>query len=132
MGEPDLEGARFDAEFYLPIRLKAIFSQLNVAGTEKIDGKDTTLVVGTRDGKPPVKFYFDSTSGLLVRILRYTDTALGLNPTQIDYADYREADGVKTPSRWTIARPSGRFTIQVEQLQQNTTIEAARFAPPAQ
>jgi len=131
MGGPDVEGARFDAEFYLPVRMKEIFPELKVGGTEKIDGKDTTLVLGTRQGKPPVKFYFDPTSGLLVRVLRYTDTALGLNPTQIDYSDYRDVEGVKTPYRWTIARPSGRFTIQVEQVQQNAAIDAAKFAAPA-
>jgi len=131
MGAPDVEGARFDAEFYLPIRMKEIFPELKVGGVEKVDGKDATLVLGIREGKPPVKFYFDSTSGLLVRMLRYTDTAFGLNPTQIDYADYRDVEGVKTPCRWTIARPSGRFTIQVEQVQVNVAIDAAKFAAPA-
>jgi photosynthetic reaction center cytochrome c subunit len=65
-------------------------------------------------------------------VLRYTDTAFGLNPTQIDYADYREVDGVKIPYRWTIARPSGHFTIKVDEVQQNVTIDAAKFAAPPQ
>jgi len=132
MSSPDAEGAHLDAEFYLPLRIKQIFSEVKVGGQEKIEGKDTTLVLGIREGKPPVKFYFDTSSGLLVRVLRYADTALGLNPTQIDYADYRDADGVKIPYRWTIARPSGRFTIQVEQVQQNAAIDASRFTAPPQ
>lgn len=132
MSSPDAEGAHLDAEFYLPLRIKQIFSEVKVGGQEKIEGKDTTLVLGIREGKPPVKFYFDTASGLLVRVLRYADTALGLNPTQIDYADYRDADGVKIPYRWTIARPSGRFTIQVEQVQQNAAIDASRFTAPPQ
>ena len=132
MSSPEAEGAHLDAEFYLPLRIKQIFSEVKVGGQEKIEGKDTTLVHGIREGKPPVKFYFDMASGLLVRVLRYADTALGLNPTQIDYADYRDADGVKIPYRWTIARPSGRFTIQVEQIQQNAAIDASRFTAPPQ
>ncbi len=48
-------------------------------------------------GQPPVKFYFDKSSGLLLRMVHYTDTPLGLNPTQVDFADYRSVDGVKTP-----------------------------------
>ena len=48
-----------------------------------------------------MKFYFDKTSGLLLRMVHYTDTPLGLNPTQVDFADYRAVDGVKTPYRWT-------------------------------
>jgi hypothetical protein len=36
-------------------------------------------------------------------------------PTQIDYAAYRDADGVKIPYGRTVARPGNRFTIQVNQ-----------------
>jgi len=78
-----------------------------------------------------VKLYFDPQSGLLVRMVRYNDSPLGLNPTQIDYADFRDAGGVKIPFRWTIARPSGSFTIQVEQADQNVPIDPGKFAPPA-
>jgi hypothetical protein len=86
---------------------------------------------GLRDGKPPVNFYFDQQSGLLVRMVRYLDTPLGLNPTQIDFADYRDSGGVKIPYRWTIARPRGQFTIQVERVNQNVKIDERKFAPPA-
>jgi len=78
-----------------------------------------------------VKFYFEQQTGLLLRMLHYGDTALGLNPTQIDFADYREADGVKTPYKWTIARPSGAFTIQVDEVESNVPIDASRFVKPA-
>jgi hypothetical protein len=64
-------------------------------------------------------------------MVRYGDSALGLNPTQVDYADYRDSGGVKIPYHWTIARPSGRFTIQVDKVEQNVPIDAAKFAPPA-
>ena len=58
------------------------------------------------------------------------------NPTQINYADYRDANGVKIPFRWTVARPSGRFTIQIDESQENVpvddkTFEKASQAPPS-
>ena len=65
-----------------------------------------------------------------MRLIRYADTALGLNPTQIDYADYREENGVKMPFRWTLSRPGNRFTIQVEQVQQNVAVDDAKFVVP--
>jgi hypothetical protein len=34
------------------------------------------------------------------------------------------------PCRWTVARPGNRFTIQVEQLQQNVPVDDAKFVPP--
>jgi hypothetical protein len=38
---------------------------------------------------------------------------------------------VKIPYRWTLARPLGRFTIQVDQVQQNIPIDDSKFAKPA-
>src|SRR2546422_11538767 len=49
---------------------------------------------------------------------------------QVDYSDYREANGVKVPFRWTLARPGNRFTIQVEQLQQNVPVDDSKFVIP--
>jgi hypothetical protein len=132
MSQGEAEAARLDADLYFPVRLREIFSDFRLALPEKIEGHDTTVVLAMREGKPPVKLYFDQQSGLLVRMLRYADTPLGLNPSQVDYADYKESAGVRIPYRWTLARPSGRFTIQVQDVQVNVPIDAARFAAPAE
>jgi photosynthetic reaction center cytochrome c subunit len=129
MGPSEIDAARLDADLYFPVHLKEIFSELGVAPSERVRGQDLTVIRGLRQGKPPVKFYFDK-SGLLVRMVRYGDSALGLNPTQVDYADYRDSGGVKIPYQWSIARPSGRFTIQIDKVEQNVPIDAAKFAPP--
>ena len=65
------------------------------------------------------------------RIVRYAESPLGRYPTQIDDGDYRDVDGVKTPFQWTIARPGERFTIRIEQAQQNVPIDENKFARPA-
>ena len=65
------------------------------------------------------------------RIVRYAESPLGRYPTQIDYENYRDVDGVKTPFQWTIARPGERFTIRIEQAQQNVPIDENKFARPA-
>jgi photosynthetic reaction center cytochrome c subunit len=126
------DAARMDADLYFPIHLKVPNQKFVVQPGEKMDGHETNLVVVRGEGQPPLRLYFDSQSGLLLRLVRYAETPLGRIPTQIDYADYRDADGVKVPFRWTLARPDNRFTIQVDQLQQNVPIDDARFiAPPA-
>ena len=132
MSQAEAEAASLDANLLLAVRMKKTFSDFKLDAPETIAGHDTALVLGLREGRPPVKFYFDAQSGLLVRMLRYAETPLGLNPSQVDYADYRDSGGVKIPYRWTLSRPSGRFTIQVEQVQQNVRIDAARFMPPPQ
>ncbi len=77
-----------------------------------------------------MRLYFGRQSALLVRPVRYVDTPLGRNPTQIDYADYRGVGAIKVPFRWTLARPGARFTIQVDQIQQNVPIDDAKFTKP--
>ena len=116
----------------LPAQLLKFFGELKLEEhTEKINGLDTSVVIGMMKGQPPVKFYFDQQTGLLLRMLHYGNTAHGLNPTQIDFADYREADGVKTPYKWTIAGPSGAFTIKADDVESNVPIDASRFVKPA-
>jgi len=132
MSGGELEGARLDADFYFPVHVKQVFSQLRVESPEKVDDPETYLVLGVNPGQPPVRLYFSQQSGLLVRLVRYVETPLGRNPTQLDYADYRDAEGVKVPFHWTIARPGARFTIQVDQMQQNVPIDDAKFAKPSE
>jgi hypothetical protein len=131
MTPAEIDAFRLEADLHFPADLKQTFKELRVQQTEQVNGRETCLVLGIRDDQPPVQLYFDQNSGLLVRLLRDAETPLGRNPTQIDYADYREQDGVKTPFRWTVARPNGRFTIQIEQMQQNIPIEDDKFAKPA-
>ena len=126
----EVDAARIDADFYFATQLKEIFTGFGVWRPEQIDGRPVYVVSGTRPGLPPVRLYFDQSSGLLLRLVRYTDTPVGRSPTQIDYADYREVDGVKVPFRWTLARVNGRFTIQIEEAQQNVPIDDGRFAKP--
>jgi hypothetical protein len=127
----ELEGAKLDADFYFPLHIAQSFSRFRLGRSEKIGDQMTYVVAGLNQGEPPVRMYFSQESGLLVRLVRYADTPLGRNPTQVDYADYRDAGGARIPFRWTIARPAGRFTIQVTTVQQNVAIDDARFAEPA-
>ncbi len=131
MNAAETAAARFDADFHFAAHVKKSLVQLRVVRPEKIGEREMTVVIGRMTGQPPTRLYFDPETGLLVRVVRFVETALGRLPTQIDYADYREADGVKTPFRWSIARPNGRFTIQIEQMQQNVPIDDAKFAAPA-
>ena len=131
MSASDAESAKLDAAVFYPAQLSKFFDELQLQEhPEKINGHDTNVVFGVVKGQPPVKFYFDNDSGLLVRLVHYADTSLGINPTEVDFADYRDANGVKTPYKWTIARPSGAFTIEVDQVQSNVPIDAGKFVKP--
>jgi hypothetical protein len=97
---------------------------------QKVGDQTASVVIASAAGQPPVRLYFDTNTGLLLRMVHYSDSALGLNPVQVDFADYRDASGVKTPYRWTIARPSGAFTIQVSEARTNVSIDEKLFVKP--
>ncbi len=130
MSGQEAEAARLDADFYFPTHIKEIFTGFRVGRPEQIDGRAANTLICRREGQPPVRLYFDPSTGLLLRQVRYTDTPIGRNPTQIDYSDYREIDGIKIPFRWTLSRVNGRFTIQIQEAKQNVPVDDAKFAKP--
>src|SRR6267378_7291746 len=123
----DLDGARFDAQLSFPGQLKQILTNLKSGPPTSITDlpgpssqtsvqKDVTLgqthVVEVVQGTGPrgllVTLYFDRQSGLLLRELRYGGSPIGRVPTQIDFADYRDVNGIKLPFRITYASLHGR------------------------
>jgi photosynthetic reaction center cytochrome c subunit len=119
-----------EADLQLPVRFKELLGDLKTAKPEKIGDRDVYVVSAFNGGEPMVKFYFDEGSGLLLRMLRYVDSPLGRNPTQIDYSDYRNEGNVKMPFQRTIARPGARFTIQIEEARNNVAVDDTKFAKP--
>ena len=132
MSRAEVEGARMDADLQFPLHLKTVFADLEPAAPEKIDGRDSHQLVARVAGDVRARLFFDQQSGLLVRLVRYADTPVGPNPTQIDFADYRVVDGVQVPYRWTTTRPGGQFTIQLTEVKQNVAIDDAKFTMPSQ
>jgi photosynthetic reaction center cytochrome c subunit len=129
--EGDLLGAKLDATLYLPSGIKQALTQWRVLPSITIDDKDVEVVQGTADGRTPVNLYFDAMSGLLVRSVRYTDTKVGLSATQVDYSDYRNVAGVKVPYKWTISWLDGQTMYEMNEIQPNVPIDAAKFGKPA-
>jgi photosynthetic reaction center cytochrome c subunit len=126
----ELAAARMDADLHFPLNIRRLFPQLRIEYPEKIGKRYAYMLVGVSEGRPPVKLYFDQQSGLLVRLVRYVESPLGLYPTSVDYADYREVDNVEIPFRRTIIEPGSKSTIQLQRVQQNVSIDAGRFVRP--
>jgi hypothetical protein len=127
MQGPDLEGAKLDADLHFAIHLPKMFSDFKVVQHERIGDRDAILVFATNNGRPPLELYFDLNSGLLLRQLRFAKSELGLNPTQVDYADYTNFDGVKVPLHITINRPNRRLDTHFVEVRQNSPISDSQF-----
>ena len=88
-----------------------------------------TVAQGIQGAELPVNFYFDE-SGLLVKVLYWTETAVGPVTSMIEYTDYREVDGVMVPFFWSESWTTGMITSQLTDVEFNLPIDAARFNEP--
>ena len=122
---------RREAEFYKETRLKEIYPKMIVLGRASVGGREAYVVEATPAGVGgPEKLYFDAQTGLLVRKYAETKTALGRFPTQTDYEDYREVDGVRLPFtiRWAI--PGRVWGRKIAEVTQNVPLDDALFNSP--
>ncbi len=120
---------RFDALIAFPGNIRTALTNLRTTTTELGD-KDVELVQGFGPDALVVSLYFDKKTNLLVRMVRYSRTPVGRVPTQIDYADYREVDGMKFPFSYTFSWLDGRDTFKISNVQVNVPIDASKFAKP--
>jgi hypothetical protein len=134
---PQLARAKRTADFYEPLDLKKEYFHMTVSGIEKIGDRDTYKVIALPQGEEPVELYFDTQTGLLLRRIFIDPNAVGEDPTNIDYGDYRATpNGAKFP--YTIKSyslpPNSRgagITMHVDKIQENVPIDNSKFAKPA-
>jgi len=146
----DLDGARFDAQLSFPGQIKQILTNLKTGPPTSITDlpapssqsslqQDVALgqthsvdvVQGTGPRGMLVTLYFDRQTGLLLRELRYGNSPIGRVPTQIDYANYRDVNGLKLPFRITYAWLDGRDSIVLTDIKTNVPVDEAKFGKPA-
>jgi len=146
----ELDGARMDAQLAFPAQIKQVLTNLRVSIPQTINdlpgpssqtaqqgsmtaiGQDrlVNVVQGTGPHGALCTLYFDQQSGLLVRMVRYGKSPIGRVPTQVDYGDYRDVNGMKMPFRLIFAWMDGRDAIQLSDVQTNVAIDPARFEKP--
>ena len=139
----DLDGAHLEAKLYFPAQIKRLLTNLHVgfpiSGVPSIlpdtvgsgiDDRELNIMEGKTAAGNNVKLYFDKKSGLLVRMVRYTNLPIGFITTEIDYSDYRVVSGIKVPFRITKTWVDGRSVTVLSSLQLNVPVDAAKFLKP--
>jgi photosynthetic reaction center cytochrome c subunit len=146
----ELDGVRLDAQLSFPVQIKNVLTNWRIGWDTTISDlpapssqssqqpmemigqdREVHVVQGSSARGSLVTLYFDTKSGLLVRMVRYGKSPIGRVPTQIDYGDYREVDGIKLPFRMTFAWLGGRDAIQLNEIRTNVPIDAGKFGRPA-
>ena len=120
------------AAFNPGLSLKKNYAHLEVKDVAKIGGHDAYRVIASRASGSADQYYFDTQSGLLLRVSIQNDSPLGATPQDTDYEDYREVSGVKVPFSIRVTRPDGTTLYKWEQIQANVVVEDGRFNKPAE
>ena len=127
----ELDGVKLEAELWFPARIKQALTKWRVGAPAVLGDREVMVVQGTTASGATATLCFDSESGLLVRLVRFSESPVGRIVTQVDYSDYRDVSGVKMPFRWTVTWLDGRSTFELTDVRANVPVDAAKFARPA-
>jgi hypothetical protein len=130
---------RAAAQTFDVVQVREAAANMKVVGRDKVGDRDAFVLVWPVDERRTQRFYFDTQTGLLLRVVTYTNTALGAIPSQVDFEDYRDVEGVKLP--FTVRQSSvdarSDSTRKFDEVKANVPADDAQFnlppaAPPAQ
>jgi len=127
----ELDGVRLEAGLWFPAGIKQALTKWRVGARLVIGDREVQPVQGTAAGGATVTLCFDVESGLLTRLVRFSESPVGRIVTQVDYSGYRDVAGVMMPFEWTVSWLDGRSTYALSDVQANVPVDAARFARPA-
>ncbi|HLQ75958.1 MAG TPA: photosynthetic reaction center cytochrome c subunit family protein, partial [Terriglobia bacterium] len=130
----ELAGEKLEAMMAFPGQIKQVLTNWRVGLDRPIGDKDYVIVQGNGPRGPYrdelATLYFDKTTGLLRRLIRYGTSPVGRVPVQIDYTDYRDVNGIKFPFEIKFSWLDGKYTALIKDIKTNVTIDAAKFAEP--
>ena len=133
MDSSDILRAKSLAWSLEPAQLKEPYIRLGFAGSEKVGDKDCWVLQGRLQDGRRVRFSFDKASGLLLRRVVQIVTAIGIDPEQTDYDDYRDVDGVKVPFSITTSYLDRNYnsTRKFTEIKHNAKVDESLFSMPS-
>ena len=126
----NLDRARLEALVAFPAGIRQAFPHWRL-GRAVLNDDEVVIAQGIDDDRQPIANLYFAPSGLLVRLVRWTLTPVGFVPTQIDYSDFRDVSGVKIPFKRVVSQTFMQMTVELSDVQPNTSLNAATFVRPA-
>src|SRR5579863_2117958 len=119
----ELDGERLDAQMAFPGQIKTVLANWRLGFPDTVNGHKVDVVQGSGPRGLYATLYFDKTSGLLTRVVRFVPSPVGRMPTQADFDDYREVDGIKFPFLYTYSWLDGKDSFKLNDVRVNVPIE---------
>jgi hypothetical protein len=129
---PQLVETRRESDFRFPLDFRRLYPTVSAPSAATIGDESVYMIEATPpEGGQPDRAYFDTQSGLLVRMVTQHHTEGGtIEPVEEDFSDYHTVDGIKIP--FTIHQSGAQvdFTIELQNVQQNVPVDDTRFSKP--
>jgi hypothetical protein len=120
------------AEFNEEARFKELYPKRSLRDKETVEGHEAYVMEATGVDGVREKMLFDVQSGLLVRRITLAETPLGLLPSQTDFEDYRDVEGVKQAFTIRITGPTLVQTEKFTEIKFNQPIDDSKFDQPVE
>ena len=106
--------------------MATLLPNMSLKGKEAIGSREACALEAALPQGPPAKLWFDTQTGLLVRI----QYAFNGSQFQLDLDDYHDIGGLKLPFK---LRQTGleNWTLRCREVKRNEPIEDSRFKRPA-
>jgi len=118
-----------DADFYLPLKLRELYPRIELKGKEKLGAREVYRLEAPRGGNPK-RWYFDTESGLLLRVEASNQEGHLLN--REDYENYRAVDGIQFPfTTRELDQDQIEIVIKYSEIKHNVPLDDAKFDMPA-
>jgi len=123
---------------YQPIALSNYYTQISYDGKRRVDGPEVDIIEATTKDNRTERFYFDSSTGLPVRLDLWEEGPEGARIrgeyylAQYYLSDYRIVDGIQVPFSIRRVRPHSTMIFTFTEVKQNIPLDDRIFEAPRQ
>ena len=128
----ELNDAKQAAEFYKITKFKELYPKITVKSKEKVGDHDAYLVEATPKEGAVEKWYFDTQTGLPVRVDAERHGPEGAMSVSQYFENYKMVDGLNIPFTLRQERSDFAIVLKFDDVKNNVPIEDAKFAKPGQ
>lgn len=105
---------------------------VELTGKEKVGDREAYLLLLKPKTGPSTKNYIDATTFLLIRQVVTADIPpVGTLEQTTDFSDDKEVDGIKVPHKLVSSSSLQNFTVTIEKVEHNGSLDQTLFVKPA-
>jgi outer membrane lipoprotein-sorting protein len=127
-----------DGTLYQPLALSNHYTQMSYDGKRRVDGPEVDIIEATTKDNRIERFYFDSSTGLPVRLDLWEEGPEAVRIqgeyylAQYYLGDYRIVNGIQVPFSIRRVRPHSTMIFTFTEVKQNIALDDSIFEAPRQ